>query len=306
MKSGWRLWLLRLGLSLGAIAFTLTLIELYVRHGTPTGEGAAFFAEAPSDLNVPYVLSPGADVRFEGHYVKIPATQVRISEQGLREDRTYAIPKPTSTQRVLVLGDSFVFGSGVELEDTFVKRWERTLAHIEIINFGVPGYTSTHAVELLAKRGLTFQPDAVVLIISDNDFYSEGSQRLSERRSQGDQWALRRFVDGRLQEKQKAESSWRHDKETVLSALRAALDRLQLLSEAHGFIVHVCLLFPHELEADIRTMGHTIHRLADAAYLRDMEALQIPRDLHPNAEGHARLADRLAATLPASTLEARP
>ena len=45
--------------------------------------------------------------------------------------------------------------------------------------------------------------------------------------------------------------------------------------------------------------------LADAAYLRDMEALQIPRDLHPNPQGHDRLAKLLLDALPRSTLEAK-
>jgi len=157
-ERGRRYWLTRAGVAVVSVLVALGLLELLLGRHTADDAGAAFFAEAPEDVDVPYVLAPDTEVRFEGHYVKIPATTVRISSQGLRSDVEYAIPKPAGVTRIIGLGDSFVFGSGVEAAQTFLSRWQAALSAVEVLNLGVPGYTSTHAVELLAKRGLQFQP----------------------------------------------------------------------------------------------------------------------------------------------------
>lgn len=293
----WWYWPLRIGVLLASIAVAFTIVEIVLRMTRPPSEGAAFFDKAPDGLEVPYVLRAGAEVRFEGHYVPIPATTVRINQQGLRADREYATPKPSGIRRILVLGDSFVFGSGVESGETFAARLESARRGLEVLNLGVPGYTSTHAVELLAKRGLRFEPDGVVLFISDNDFYSEGRDRLRERQAKGEEWAVERYVDGQLQRRRKAESHWRKNPEKVLRRLRRAVDRLAALGREHGFPVRIFLLFPHPLERDILEWKLGITRLTDTAYLRDMVSLQIPKDLHPNAEGHRRLSVLLARAL---------
>ena len=293
-------WPVRIGVALLSVALALVVLELLLGRRVPEGDGAAFFDKAPDGVEVPYVLRADTEVDFDGHYVKIPPTTVRINAQGLRAEREYAVPKPAGRTRLLMLGDSFVFGSGVEEPETFVRRFEALRGgDLEVINLGVPGYNSTHAVELLAERGLRFSPDGVVLFVSDNDFFAEGSRRLAERQAQGEQWALERYAEGRVEGQRKADSVWRRDPETTLARLLEAVDRLEALGRARGFAVRVFLLFPHELEADILAMGMGITRLTDDAYLKDITSLQIPRDLHPNAAGHARLAQLLLGALDA-------
>lgn len=298
-RSQWH-WPVRIGAALLSVAIALLLLELILGRRTAPGDGAAFFDEAPDGLDVPYILKPNTEVAFEGHYVRIPKTTVRINAQGLRANREYAIPKPAGTRRALLLGDSFVFGSGVELEQTFGAHLEQALgAGWEVLNMGVPGYTSGHAAELLAKRGLAFEPDLVVLFISDNDFYTEGRQRREERRESGDQWAIERYTEGRLKGQEKADASWHKNADAVMDRITAALERINSLCAASQIEMRAFLLFPHPLQERILSNKFGVVRLTDAAYLRDIQSLQIPRDLHPNAEGHRRLGNLLHTQLSA-------
>ena len=69
--------------------------------------------------------------------------------------------------------------------------------------------------------------------------------------------------------------------------------RLRELGKQKHFEVRIFLLFPHPLQERVEAWEMDIKRLTDAAYLRDIQALQIPKDLHPNKAGHERLSSLL-------------
>jgi hypothetical protein len=95
---------------------------------------------------------------------------IAISAQGLR-DRLYAYRKHENTFRILVLGDSYTFGWGVEQEETFPKVLERKLnagitsLMYEVINGGTLGYGIAHQYLFLRKYGYRFTPDLVIMAI---------------------------------------------------------------------------------------------------------------------------------------------
>ena len=64
---------------------------------------------------------------------------MRINSRGLR-DREYPYAKPAGRKRCLLLGDSYVFGWGVEANETAAKVMEARLAGVEVINGGCPGW----------------------------------------------------------------------------------------------------------------------------------------------------------------------
>src|SRR4029079_4452739 len=72
--------------------------------------------------DVVYELKPGVDTCFYG-------ARTATNTEGLRAPRSYTRPKPAGTWRVVLLGDSYAFGRGVEIADTFGARLERALAH---------------------------------------------------------------------------------------------------------------------------------------------------------------------------------
>ena len=99
---------------------------------------------------------------------------VKTNSQGLRSDVEYQWAKPSGTIRILGLGDSFMFGWGVSLEDSFLKRLEPNLkkitgSNIETINAGVPGWNLNHYYVYLKEIGIRYSPDVIVLSYFIND-----------------------------------------------------------------------------------------------------------------------------------------
>ena len=110
-------------------------------------------------------------VNFEGRGVV--DEYIKTNSQGLR-DVEHAWKKEEGSVRILGLGDSFTFGWGVKLEETFLKQLEGRLSQqirrpVETINAGVPGYGLNHYYVYLKNIGIKYQPDIVVLAYFTDD-----------------------------------------------------------------------------------------------------------------------------------------
>ena len=97
---------------------------------------------------------------------------IKLNQFGLR-DRDYPSPKPTNTRRVLILGDSFTFGSGVaDDQAVFPRLLEKQLnadpanrgTTIEVLNGGIPGSLTSDWSDLLQKVKTSFQPDVILIV----------------------------------------------------------------------------------------------------------------------------------------------
>ncbi len=92
-------------------------------------------------------------------------THVRINSLGLRGDEPG--PRQPDQRRVLWVGDSLVFGYGVEADEALPARAEAALRAAGIAavcgNGGVPSYGSKHAAAQLARLDVPFGADAFVL-----------------------------------------------------------------------------------------------------------------------------------------------
>ncbi len=143
-----------------SLAAALAAAEFMVRHARPQ-----ILERYPEGL---YLPSPTRQYRLRPHFrgqFRYPefSTEVRISGQGLREDREYGAPGP-GLRRLLAAGDSFTMGYSVEASETWVKRLEGLLGPgFEVINAGTPGYSTRQELAYLEEEGLALGPEIVLL-----------------------------------------------------------------------------------------------------------------------------------------------
>lgn len=103
-----------------------------------------------------------------------PAFYFRPKTSSSLQGNTYQAVKPANTFRIAVVGDSVSFGSHIQFDDTFSSRLARMLnldsapQMVEVINYGVPGYSTINEVEV-TKQALNEQANLVVLQITLND-----------------------------------------------------------------------------------------------------------------------------------------
>jgi len=130
------------------------------------------------DPDVGRVLVPGRTRRFTD------GRRIQTNRYGMR-DRDYALPKPKNTRRVVLLGDSFIFGLGLDESDracVFLEPWlkERALApglQIECLQLGVSSWNIKSEATYLRRQVSLLQPDAVVHLVLPNDLGDTSSAR---------------------------------------------------------------------------------------------------------------------------------
>jgi hypothetical protein len=93
---------------------------------------------------------------------------VLINSKGLR-DCEHSIEKLDDKKRVLILGDSFVWGFGVEAHERFSNVVQKELGDLEVINAGCSGWGTDQELLWLEENGLSYAPDLVVLLLNQSD-----------------------------------------------------------------------------------------------------------------------------------------
>ena len=164
---------LHIVLVIASVLFALGAVEVVLRLSTPREIMRYFFVTSDATLHHRFI--PGATGRYQSTEFN---TSYRISSAGLR-DREFAVPKPAGTFRILMLGDSFTEGDGVEAQDTFSKRLESMLAgrfgegRVEVVNAGVGSYSPLLEFLYLTKSGLALAPDMVILNYDLSDAFDD-------------------------------------------------------------------------------------------------------------------------------------
>ena len=95
-------------------------------------------------------------------------TRIRINDKGLR-GKDYPYERVAGKRRVLVLGDSLVFGYGVEQDEVFTDVLEGMLPATEVINAGVSGYGTDQELLWFRSEGVRYRPDLVIILMTGND-----------------------------------------------------------------------------------------------------------------------------------------
>lgn len=110
-----------------------------------------------------------------------------INTQGFRGD-LILIPKPKNVFRIFVIGDSCAFGNAVKYTQAYPYYLQGLLNQpgnkvvYEVVNAGVPGYSSLQGLRHLVRDVLPYQPDLVIASFGWNDtlpavFYTDKQQK---------------------------------------------------------------------------------------------------------------------------------
>lgn len=150
----------------------------------------------------PFALRPEATVvhRFpddpRGYFDPGATLIYRTNSLGFRGPET-SRAKPIHTLRVLGLGDSFTFGTGVRRDDTFLAVAEKILDErsyeaVEVLNLGVMGYDTVSEVALLEFVGVDLDPDLVVICFFLNDARGGKTLQMFNVGPPEDRWSFAR------------------------------------------------------------------------------------------------------------------
>jgi len=169
-RSVQRLLIVALGAILGVVLL-FGIGELAIRRFLPQ-------EHLPPDL---FVADPNLGYRvarnYQGEYVTRHFSVPLVTNSlGLR-DREYG-PPPEGGVRIFFMGDSFVFGNRVPLDDTVTKVLERVLRErlrprpVEVVNGGLPGYSTIQELKFFEETVDIVEPDVVLLgICVGNDIW---------------------------------------------------------------------------------------------------------------------------------------
>jgi lysophospholipase L1-like esterase len=156
-------WLIKLTLLAGSSLTAFGLMEVIARIAYPLPVSITVPQTVDAEVGpIPIPLTHGAVVTSTASFT------YSNNSQGLRGDHEYgAKTKP----RILLLGDSFTYGLGVNDDQTFASLLQKSLPNYEVINGGNPDKGTDYALKFYETKGRRLQPDMVVLcFFANNDF----------------------------------------------------------------------------------------------------------------------------------------
>jgi len=269
------------------------------------------------------------DSNPRGYFDEGNGLTYRMNNHGFR-GRDVPKQKPEGVFRIMVLGDSFTFGEGVRLEDTFVARTERILRaevgpQVEVLNFGLGGWGTCSEFYYMIRAGIGFRPDLVLVVFTPNDAGYEIGLDIWQNfravyeapevfhRSYFVSWVYsrvartilgRRYVEGLVEGALDERTEW--------TSVLAMLTRLkEILSRMGSEYAIVIFPFMYELSDDypIAPIHELVGEAAREAGIPVLDLLPSfvghsytdlwvhPSDQHPNEKGHAIAAEAIARFL---------
>ena len=165
----------RLSFALITLLFLAVALEMGARFFgpgiMPADPGRENGNGLPADSLVGWRVTPGIQNDFG-----VPKSTY-INQFGLRSPE-FPLEKTDGEERILLLGDSTVYGVLVSDEDSFGGVLQQLLSAnnpaIRVMNAGCPGYSSWQALQILKNRLLALRPDVVIIATLWSD--AQGSE----------------------------------------------------------------------------------------------------------------------------------
>ncbi len=124
----------------------------------------------------------------------------------------FTLEKPAGTTRIVCFGDSSTFGIGARMEDTWPFQLDEQLnssfelsatdnsrsaassLRFQVINAGVPGYTSHQGLQHMRQELNRLQPDIVFASYANNDFWTWDNQTDAEHANRLQRFSIRQTL----------------------------------------------------------------------------------------------------------------
>lgn len=172
---------LRLAVPVLALALALALGEA-IFHVVPNRYRELVPARGANSYH-----GPGTEYVYEGALLgpRVPVKNVFHWNKAGWHDADHELEKPAGTARIVVLGDSYVEGVQVALDELYHRRLEKGLAArsnrpVEAIGLGWAGWGQAQELECLRTTGLRYRPDLVVLEFLPGNDVRNNQDRLEQ------------------------------------------------------------------------------------------------------------------------------
>ena len=133
------------------------------------------FLSPSEDPELRFLFTPGAEGVFNGKSWK-------INEAGFRDDPLPGEKAP-GVYRILITGDSFVLGAGVEVEERFSSQLERLLDRpeagrpVELLNLALMGANLREVGHLIETYGPRYRADLALVGLRANQLHATPAVR---------------------------------------------------------------------------------------------------------------------------------
>ncbi len=197
MSSRLKAWCANLGMMLVSIFLCLLALEMIVFR----------YVFKPDDLlenvtiNSVVRYKPGTEATFR--HPDGRATRVAINADGWNSTHPdYRLERTPGRQRIAVVGDSYVHGAFVDVDEAFPEVMQRELRaagrDVEVYRFGMDGAPLSQYLHVLRQEVLAYRPDIVLVPLIHNDF--DESYRLLKTRYASAFMKLRKEEHGGIAE----------------------------------------------------------------------------------------------------------
>lgn len=193
-------WRAKIVLAILSVLVFMVAAEAALRlaGATPRFKNQFFPVNRDIDFTEVYKKDPDLFWRFrEGNVIdsrRFSYIDYEINRDGFRGPRTPR-EKPADGLRIVALGNSCTFGWGVDYKQAWTSRLADILSRelqrpVQVINAGVPGYSSHQGRILLEKELLDYDPDLLLVMFGFNDHFAAGKGIPDHKQEAPADWIL--------------------------------------------------------------------------------------------------------------------
>lgn len=103
------------------------------------------------------------------YWKNLPSPGSQVNEYGFRRVEPMTPGRPAGKHRMIVFGDSQVYGAGGPAEESFPVVAEANVEGWEVLNAGISGFRSLHIYRLLRLKMEPYEPDYILLDAMHHD-----------------------------------------------------------------------------------------------------------------------------------------